>query len=490
MPRISKKALRIGLAATLVAAGGGYSLYKLVLEQSREEDEPALATAEVRLGDVVISVSGSGELVPGAEADLAFGSAGYVAEALVEAGDRVHQGDLLARLDTAELELSVADAAIKSRQADMDLSELQSSPTDADLASARMSYESALVSHQVAENGYENALNSSLDASVNSTRMQLDAAAALYWDLESNGAPASQVEAAYNDMVQTESRYGDLVRQAELEQLQAKNKLDQAADRLRDAWERLVEVQAGPGVDEIMRAQLAADRAELALADAQEALESADLRAPFDGIVLEVNALAGEHVGTGPMMTLIDMDEPLVQFWVEEADLSGVQIGYRVDIHFEALPDGVFSGEVVAVDPSLVSVGGTLAVQAWASVDVPAGQHLLGGMNAYLDVIAAEARGVLLVPVEAVRQLGEESFALFVVRPDGELELRLVDVGLYNFVYAEITSGVEMGETVSAGVQESTDATVPQFQMPGEGFIFSPGGGGGGFVVGPGGGGR
>ena len=79
--------------------------------------------------------------------------------------------------------------------------------------------------------------------------------------------------------------------------------------------------------------------------------------------------------------------------------------------------------------------------------------------------------------MEALRQLAEDSYAVFVVQPDGELELRVVGVGLSNFVYAEITWGLELGEIVSAGVKESTDTAVPRFQMPGEGFILGQGGG-------------
>jgi len=114
------------------------------------------------------------------------------------------------------------------------------------------------------------------------------------------------------------------------------------------------------------------------------------------------------------------------------------------------------------VDPALVTVGGTLAVQAWASMDFASGQvNLLGGMNAEVEVIAGEARGVLLVPVQALRELGPDQYVVFVVQPDGEMELRPVEVGLMDFVNVEIISGLEPGEVVSTGVEESTEPSVP-----------------------------
>jgi len=177
------------------------------------------------------------------------------------------------------------------------------------------------------------------------------------------------------------------------------------------------------------------------------------------------------------------LEDPLLCFWVEESDMSGVAVGNRVEIVFEALPDDTFTGEVIRVDPALVTVDRTLAVQAWASVDLashPA--NLLGGMNAEIEVISAESTDTLLVPVQALRELGEGQYAVFVMQPDGEMELRPVEVGLQDFVNAEIVSGLEMGEIVSTGVEESVETEVPEqeMMMPGGGIIMMPGGGGGG----------
>jgi multidrug efflux pump subunit AcrA (membrane-fusion protein) len=104
------------------------------------------------------------------------------------------------------------------------------------------------------------------------------------------------------------------------------------------------------------------------------------------------------------------------------------------------------------VDPVLVTVDGTSAVQAVARLD-PAMRlaSTLVGMTAEVEVIAAEARDVLLVPVEALRELPSGQFGVFIVKAGGELELRPVAVGLDDFVNAEILSGLELGDTVSLG---------------------------------------
>ena len=114
----------------------------------------------------------------------------------------------------------------------------------------------------------------------------------------------------------------------------------------------------------MLQAELKADRAELALEEVQDDLEAAELRAPFDGTVVEVGVTPGERVGSEAVITLADLDEPQVQFWVEESDAGDVAVGDRVEIEFEALPDEVFEGEVLSIDPALVTVDGTLAGQA------------------------------------------------------------------------------------------------------------------------------
>jgi len=70
--------------------------------------------------------------------------------------------------------------------------------------------------------------------------------------------------------------------------------------------------------------------------------------------------------------------------------------------------------------------------------------------------------------------LGTDQYAVFVVQPDGELVLRPVQVGLQDYVNAEILSGLELGETVSIGVEEETETSVPSQQE-----MMPPGPGGG-----------
>jgi HlyD family secretion protein len=477
-----KKGFWIGLFILLaLGAGGGYAYYTYVYLPSQVVPEPTIATSQVVRGDLVISVSGSGTLVPASEIELGFQSEGYLNEVLVDVGDRVQAGDALARLETDDLELAVAVADIEARLAQLDLADASEGPTETELEDARVSLESARSSLAVVQYAYNSALNSSLDGTVRARQIEFQWAVDRYYELEKNGANQDSLEEAWEDWAQAEYRYNQALRQAQMEQLDVWNQVDQAQNRVYQSEEALELLQSGPTTDTIIRAELKMDQATLALEDARDDLEAAILRAPFAGTVVAVTAIPGEQVGSAAFITLSDLEEPLLQFWVEEADLSGVAVGNSVEIIFEALPDDVFSGEVVQVDPALTTVGNTLAVQAWASIDLsshPADLSLLGGMNAEIDVISAEARDALLVPIQALRELGSDQYAVFVVQPDGEMMLRPVEVGLIDFVNAEVVSGLELGEIVSLGVEESIETVVPEQEQMGP-----PGGGGPGMPM-------
>ena len=464
-----KKAFWIGSIVLLaLAVGGGYTYYNYVYLPGQEVVEETITTAQVRQGDLVVSVSGSGTLSPAAEMDLGFESEGYLDEVLVEVGDRVQEGDVLARLEMNDFLLAVAEAEIKVREAQLDLADATEEATDAELADVRAAVQSAQTLLAVARYTYDTAQNSDLDAAVRAYLIKFQWSMDQYYTLE-NGNSVSQdrLDDAWSDWAAAEYDFNVALRQEDMEQLDAWNQVDQAQNRVYQAQENLELLQSGPTTATVKRAELKADQTALVLDEARENLAAAELRAPFDGTVVDVTAIPGEHVGTASILTLADLEEPVLQFWVEESDMSGVTVGNRVEIIFEALPDDTFTGEVIRVDPALVTVGNTLAVQAWASMDLTSHPvSLLGGMNAEVEVISAESRDTLLVPLQALRELGPDQYAVFVVQPDGEMVLHPVEVGLMDFVNAEIISGLELGEIVSTGVEESTETEVPSEEEP------------------------
>lgn len=440
----------------LLAAGGGYVAYTRYLALAEEPPEPTLETATVARGDIAITAEGSGELVPAAELELSFRTAGVLDEILVEVGDRVQEGDVLAWLETDDLERAVSEADVQVQLAQLDLADVRDGPTDAELADAQAALQDAQTELTLAQDAYENTSDSNLDAVADSRKTEFDWWVGYYQQQKARYEEGhlSQIDHdwAMNAMISAQGRWNEAVNDALIEQTQAENRVTQAQNSVYQAWENLQLLESEPLTDTLTQAELAVDQALLAHEEALADLEAAQLYAPFDGVVMDIAATTGKQVGTNtPILTLANLSEPLLRFWVEETDMSNVAVGRPVNVVFEAWPDDTFSGAVVRVAPVLVTVDGTPAVQAWASLTLTQENHLLSGMTADVEVVAAEARNVLLAPVEALRETSPGQYAVFVVRPDGELETRPVQVGLMDFTNAEITAGLELGDVLSVG---------------------------------------
>jgi multidrug efflux pump subunit AcrA (membrane-fusion protein) len=69
-----------------------------------------------------------------------------------------------------------------------------------------------------------------------------------------------------------------------------------------------------------------------------------------------------------------------------------------------------------------------------------------------VDVVAAEARNVVLVPIQALHQLSANSYAVFVM-VNGTPTLRVVTIGLQDPTFVEIKTGVKAGDVVTTGIQ-------------------------------------
>ena len=204
--------------------------------------------------------------------------------------------------------------------------------------------------------------------------------------------------------------------------------------------------------------------AEANLANAQAKLELAredqaviDLVAPMDGTIMSIGASVGEAVGTNVFIGIADLQQPVLEVYLDEADLDKVAAGFEVEVIFDSLPDDMYVGHVTKVSPSLQTVSNVDAVLAWVQLDAESfskPQSLPVGSNASVDVIGGRAQNAVLVPVEAVREIGANEYAVFVME-DGEPKLRIVTVGLMDYTSAEILTGLTAGEVVTTGVVET-----------------------------------
>ena len=183
------------------------------------------------------------------------------------------------------------------------------------------------------------------------------------------------------------------------------------------------------------------------------------LVAPMDGTVTFVAAKLGSMVSTSTtstttttFITISDLSRPSVLVSIDEADMAKFVAGNKAEVTFDALPDTVFTGVVSQVEPQTTTSGRYQVVTGLIQLDqttAKAAQNLLLGLSATIVVISKEAKNALLVPVDAVRDIGNQQYSVFVLGSDGKLSLKIVQVGLSDGVQTEVTSGLSVGELVT-----------------------------------------
>jgi multidrug efflux pump subunit AcrA (membrane-fusion protein) len=497
------------------------------------DEEQEVQTSVARQGNIVISATAAGAIVPATEVVLGFPTNGTLSELLVGVGDDVTAGDVLARLADDDAQQALANAQIQLTQAAM---KTDASTTETGISFDDISIEQARINLDQAQNALDDLLNwepddaeASLEAAEAGYNAAVGQEASRYYGIQVSQLSLEQAQsdlvtaqenydAAWSEGRDWEVQYNEPIcdpgerepctgqtwaQRIERDRESATNALTRAQDNLAlaqidynrsvssssssssanaqtsilNAQLSLDAAMSDPSEDDIEAAETTVRQAELNLKQAllnqesnnlslaqsqlnldaaQTALNETALLAPMDGTIMAVNASVGESAGAG-LLTLADLEQPLLEVFLDETDMNMVGLGYDVEVIFDALPDDVFKGQVVQIDPKLVNQNGLTVVRALVQLDTDSfakPQTLPVGLNATVEVIGGRADNAILVPVEALRELTADQYAVFVME-DGEPTLRMVEVGLMDFSFAEILSGLAAGETVTTGIVQT-----------------------------------
>ncbi len=427
--------------------------------------EETYNTALVRTGSISLSTSGSGTLTAAQEKELAFSVSGTVAGVNVQVGDNVGAGDELARLaDTSELEANLSSAKLDLATAQQELATLKQNAS-ANLASARLGLADARealdeAKSAVVQEGWVRCDQDTIDAYYYKYTRARDALEALGDGGGSQDYYLTTIVPARNVAASAYAAYLYCTGYTEYEIASSNAELALAEAELASAGAALQALEANNGLDpvELATAENKVDNAEYALEQAQEKLDGAVLIAPFDGTILSVAGEAGDEAGTGAFIIIADLAHPQVEFSVDETDFSAVFAGEQATVVFDSYPDLVFSGTVLRVNPALETIDGYSVVSGVIQLELDETTDsvtLAKGLNGTVTLVQATAQNVLLVPVQAVRDLGDGTYSVFVLDESGKPKLRVVEVGLMDLASAEIKSGLSAGDVVTSGLLDA-----------------------------------
>lgn len=486
----------IVLAVVLVAA-----LIVWTVRGAGSDPEATAQTLTVDSGAVTATVSANGNVASGTAVNVDFqGSGGVVTEILVQPGDKVRKGQVLARVDptAARQALELAQVQLASAQASYDAAVQGQTPqeqardarsvdqAEVSVSSARTSLRSAQQSLRLTRRQQDAAVARAEDA-LAEARADLEAAREAY---RADRTPENRaaVTAAETTVDSARSAVATAREARAAAVLQAQQQVRSARDQLATAQSSLASTRAGVAVNQqgprqsaVDAALAQVDSARVGVDQAQTTLEQTVLRAPVAGRVAHVNGIVGEPstasssssgdttststtAATG-FVTLTGTDSLQVTADVAEADIADVRVGQTATVTLSASGKEV-AGTVTAVDAIETVTNNVVEYGVTVTLDETKGVKL--GQSTQVVVTTGSKDGVVRVSASALTTVGDRTTAT-VQADDGTSSTVAVVTGLEGDGFTEVLSGLEAGDTV----------VLPEQAEAPTGFSF-PGGGIGG----------
>ena len=395
-------------ALWIIAAIAAVILLLVIRHFTREP--VSVTTAVVTRGDLVNSLSTNGKTEPVNNFEAHAPTAGTVRSIPVHTGDLVTKGQLLLSIDDSEPRARLASAISGLREAQVRLDAIQRGGTQEERLGLSSDFSTAQASRDQAA------------AQLNVVKK-----------LAAEGAASPSEVAA------------------------AQDRLDRANASLQSLNQRKTERFAPL---EAERARAAVSDANAAVAAAQQALQQANVRAPFDGTVFSIPVQVTDYVQTGEtLLALADLRHVRVRAFFDEPEIGQLAVGQPMTIVWDAKPGQVWHGHIERVPTTIINYGTRNVGEVLVAVDDSDGT-LLPNTNVTVTVTTFRRQNVLTVPREALHVEGGKNVVYEVV--NNELHRRTVKVGGVNLTSVEIISGLgehaivalggSKGETLSNGL--------------------------------------
>ncbi|HYC77582.1 MAG TPA: efflux RND transporter periplasmic adaptor subunit, partial [Planctomycetota bacterium] len=473
MRRATRSWMRLNLGAAAAAfalAGCGGKI---------EDAASRPATAAVSRGPMRITVTEGGSLASAKPVTVSSQMEGRATIIyLVPEGQAVKEGDVIVRLDAAELKEKVnrqeieAEQSAASADAAKKAHEIQLSQNDSDEKDAELKAKLAELDYQKYLHGDfpEQLLQMESDKKI--AEEELKRAEDRYaWskrlyeksfitktELEADELSATKAKLK----IQLAEKALDVLNKYERDKQEQKLKAeyDQAVAELGRVRKR-AEAEAKKTETDMRTKARTADLAQSRLADMKAQLEKSVILAPSSGFVVYQRQDRG-RMGTEPMaegkqvfereviLQIPDTRFMLVDVDIHESLVKKVRPGQKATVRIDAISGRVFEGVVTRVSqvPSTANSWMNPDLKTYPTQVEIAGsvEELKPGMNAQVEIQVAELQDAVQAPIQAVHEVGGKAFAY--VDEGGKPALRPVEIGMNNGRNVHVVGGLKEGERV------------------------------------------
>jgi len=372
-----------------------------------------------------------------------------IVEVLVDEGDYVEAGQVLARLDRAELDAALAGAqaqavsgmaGISRAQADAGQAIASVQQAEADLARTRTGVAQAQANFERAQ-----ATVAQMQARLAQAEREYDR----YRQLAEDGAISQQAaDFRYTDVLTAQEDYNKAIEEVAV----AQANIDAAQAEVSSAEAKLASSRSAVGAADA-NVDTAIANLDSAQASVQQVATRADqtvVVAPAAGIIAERNARVGDvksSMSSQALFRIIADGRLEVQVKVPETQLSQVRPGAIVKLTSDADKRIDLRGEVREIAPLVDEK----TREATVKVDIPPSQRLRPGMFLSASIAIGEKPGIT-IPAKAVLPQPDGSAIVYILNSDNTVTAKPVKLGALTSTsagsYFEILSGLAAEETV------------------------------------------
>ena len=289
------------------------------------------------------------------EVDVSAKYAGRITALPVREGDPVTAGQILVRLDDAELRAQVrlSEAALKTSQAQL---------RDLLAGSRKEEIEEARAGVDRAKAQLDDLLAGSRREEIEQARQSLRSATATREMTERDFKRNDELFRKQLIAAQDVDRARQAYEVSEAQERAAKEYLDlllagprpyqveAARAQLKSAQDQLNLLLAGPRPEQVEAARAQVNQAQATLAVAQSRLQETEIKSPITGVVLHKNMEIGETANPGvSILTLVDPKDLWLRAYVPETELGRIRVGQPARIKIDTFKDRTFSGKIFEI---------------------------------------------------------------------------------------------------------------------------------------------
>jgi HlyD family secretion protein len=451
---------KIGLsvAAGVVLVG----LLGRVVNRLGNRNDPALLSQPVTRQTVPITISANGVVEAVRSINLSPKSSGVIKALLVNEGDRVQAGQVIAVMDDTNLRGQLLQSQAQLAQQQANLQRLIAGNRREDIARAAAQLaeaEANLLQLRQGNRPQEIAQAQAKLQQAQATLKQKQVDFQRYQRLAQQGAIArSELDIKQTDLTVAQTQVQEAQQALALQRAGTRSEqISQAQAKVEQQRQSLALLQAGSRPEEIAQARAQVLAAQGSLDTIQTQINDTQIRAPFAGVITKKYADVGAFVspamsGSGAAATsssilTLASDRLEVVVNLSEAQISRVKPGQLVNLKIDALPGEIIRGKVDRIAPQATMSQNVTSFQVRVALDPVNSRQLKAGMNAEAEFAVGQVANALLVPNAAVVRQAE-TVGVYLLNQERQPVFQPIQIGATVGNQTEVKSGLQGNEQV------------------------------------------